>query len=131
MWRRIASMKSLLLGLTLASLITWKIWTVPRIDRGLIGRWECVTPTPGRQFVTLYLRGDGRGKYLWEEAGDSRVVDYPWAVCGSTLRIQFAVEPDERAEGIWRIVDGIERLIAVRQAEKKLRVLADPVRHSA
>jgi hypothetical protein len=101
------SVKRVIVGLTLLSLMGWRVWIIPRIDRRFVGRWQCTTSTSERQFVTLYLRDDGRGKYTWQEDGTAHVENYPWALSGSTLQVHALMEDNRSTRGIERLVDTV------------------------
>jgi hypothetical protein len=109
-----------LVGLAFLGLIAWRVAVIPRIDSRLIGRWECVTPTTGREFITLYLRGNGRGHYAWQEGDNSCVTGYPWAVSGSTLQVHFHMESPRSTRDVDRMIDKIIFLFERSRMERRI-----------
>ncbi|HVJ87518.1 MAG TPA: hypothetical protein VM452_17800 [Caulifigura sp.] len=110
--------KPVAIGLVLLGLFGWRAWAIPRIDGRLVGRWECVTPTPGRQCVTLYLRGNGHGKHAWQEGDSAHVEDYPWAVSGRTLEVHIRAVPGRPLNGLGELVDWFVFLFERRAYER-------------
>jgi hypothetical protein len=125
--------KTIVASLALLSAVGWRVWIIPRIDSRLVGRWQCTTSLGQRQFVTLYLRDDGRGVYTWQENGTGHVEAYPWALSGSTLQVHAHLE-HRSPRAFERFIDSVifaferPRVAASCESWKVLSVTRDELR---